>query len=73
MSALRVGEVVAGDDAPRLVGIPVLDRGFEVLAHRVGLLELPTQPAQQAHLGGAAYRLRAQICSLRSVLNPSRS
>jgi hypothetical protein len=44
-----------------------------VLAESVRLLQLPSQPAQEAHLGRAAYRLKDQICSLRSMMKPSRS
>jgi len=72
VSALRIGEVVATDDAACLGGIVVLDRSLEVLAQRIRLPQLPVQPAEEAHLGGAAYRLRAQICSLRSTMKPRR-
>ena len=34
------------------MGIVVLDRSLEVLAERGWLLELPSQPAKQAYLGG---------------------
>jgi hypothetical protein len=54
---LRVAELEAPDEAPRLGGVVVLDRGLEVLAERRRLLELAAEPAQQAdlssfHMGG---------------------
>ena len=73
MTALRFGKLIVSNDPARLSRVVVLDRRLEVLAHRVGLAKLAPQPAQQAHLRRAAYRLKAQICSLRSVTNPSRS
>src|SRR5262249_46615194 len=70
---LFVRERVARDDTPRFGRIVVLDRRLEVLAEHVRLAQLPAQPAEQADLRGAAHRLRAQINSLPSVVNPSRS
>jgi hypothetical protein len=73
MTALSFGEGIAGDDAPGFVGVVVLDRSLEMLAQRVGLAKLPAQPPEETDLGRPAHRLRAQICSLCSTLNPSRS
>jgi hypothetical protein len=43
VTTLRVGEVAhLLDEASRLCGIVVLHRGFEVLAKRDGLTELPS-------------------------------
>jgi hypothetical protein len=44
-----------------------------MLAHRIRLAKLAPEPAEQAHLCRAPYRVEAQTCSLRSVTNPSRS
>jgi hypothetical protein len=60
VAALRIGELVPADDPPRLGRVVVLDRRLQVLAQRIRLAELPPEPAQEADLGGAAYRLRAQ-------------
>jgi hypothetical protein len=51
VAALLVGEVEARDEAPRLGRVVVLDRRLEMLPQRRRLCELPSQPAEQAHLG----------------------
>ena len=73
MVVLVVRELEARDDPPRLGGVVILDRRFQVLAQRVGLAQLTTQPAAQADLRGASHRLKAHVLSRRSVTNPSRS
>ena len=72
MAALRLRELVAGDDPPRLARVVVLDRSLEPFAKRLGLAQLPPQPAEQADLRGAAYSASVQIASRRSIVNPSR-
>jgi hypothetical protein len=42
-----------------------------VLAQRLLLAQLPPQPAEEAHPGGAAYRLKDQISSLSATAKPS--
>ena len=73
MVALVVAELEVRDDAARLGGVVVLDRRLEVLAQRVALAELAAQPAAEADLAGAGYRLEAQTASRRSTTKPSRS
>jgi hypothetical protein len=52
VAALVCREREAVDEPPRLLGVVVLDRGFEVLTDRRRLGELAAQPAEQAHLRG---------------------
>jgi hypothetical protein len=49
---LLVAELEAGEETASLGDVVVLDRGFEVLAHRDRLPQLPPQPAEEAHLCG---------------------
>ena len=49
---LVVAELEAGEQAPGLGYVVVLDRRLEVLAHRNRLPQLPAQPAEKAHLRG---------------------
>jgi len=46
------GEREAGDDPSGLRRVVVLDRGLEMLANLARLGELPSQPAEEAHLCG---------------------
>jgi len=71
--ALVVAELELRHDPPGLRGVVVLDRRLEVLAQRVGLTELTAQPATEADLARAGYRVKAQVPSLRSTTNPRRS
>ena len=48
MPSLGLSEVVQPDQAPRLDGIVVRDRGLEPFALRCGLAQLPAQPAEEA-------------------------
>jgi hypothetical protein len=73
MTALRFGKLIVSNDPARLSRVVVLDRRLEVLAQRVGLPKLTTQPAAEADLAGAAYRLETQVVSRRSTTKPSRS
>ena len=73
MALLRLGEVEAPDDPACLGGVVVLDRRLQPFAQRLRLAELAAEPAEQADLCCAAYRLKAQCCSLRSTRNPFRS
>src|SRR5216684_6578187 len=52
VAALLVREREACDEPARLGRVVVLHRGLEVLADRVRLPELATEPAEEAHLGG---------------------
>src|SRR2546423_9139855 len=47
---LLVAELEAGQETASLADVVVLDRGFEVLAHRDRLPQLSPQPAEEAHL-----------------------
>ena len=49
---LLVAELEAGEEAPGLGDVVVLDRGLEMLAGRDRLPQLPSQPAEEAHLRG---------------------
>src|SRR6187397_2110236 len=51
VAALRVGERRGRDEPSHLVGVVVLDRGFEMLALRCRLAQLTAQPAEEAHGG----------------------
>src|SRR5512145_2706649 len=49
MAPLRRRERDQLDEPSNLRGVVVCDRGFQMLTLRSRLLELPAQPAQQAH------------------------
>ncbi len=53
---LVVAELEAGEQAPGLGDVVVLDRRLEVLAGRDRLPQLAPQPAEKAHLRGFHYR-----------------
>ena len=50
MPALRVAEVVLAEEPPRLLRVVVRHCRLEVLALRRRLPQLPSQPAEEAHL-----------------------
>ena len=52
VSSLVVAELEAGEEAPRLGHVVVLDGRLEVLAGRDRLPQLPPQPAEKTHLRG---------------------
>jgi nitroreductase len=56
VTALRVGEVEPGQQAPRLGRIVVRHRRLEVLALRGRLPQLAAKPAQEAHLRLLGHR-----------------
>jgi hypothetical protein len=47
---LLVAELEAGEKAPSLGDVVILDGGFEMLAYRNRLPQLPAQPTEKAHL-----------------------
>src|SRR5579862_1954855 len=51
VAPLRVAELEAGEQPPRLGDVVVLDRRLEVLAGGNRLAQLPPQPAEKADLG----------------------
>jgi hypothetical protein len=53
---LRVGELVLGEQAPRLCRVVVRDRGLEALAQRDRLTQLSSQPPEEADLRRAVGR-----------------
>ena len=64
VAALGRRELELRDDPARLGGVVVLDRGLEPLAERLGLAQLPAQPAQQARRCAARLTgLSAQTAS----------
>src|SRR5580692_4946459 len=67
MTPLPSGEVVLRNDPPRLMGVRMLDRGFQALAKRVSLSQLTTEPAEETDLGCARYRGRSHDDALRTI------
>ena len=56
MTTLRVGEVEGREEPTRLCRVVVRDGGLQVLALGRRLSQLPSQPAQEAHLGLFGHR-----------------
>ncbi len=73
MALLGDGELEPGDDPAGLFDVVVTDRGLEPLAQRLGLAELPPQPAKQAHPRRAFHRVETHTASLLAVTKPIRS
>ena len=70
MAALRRREVELLDDAPCLGDVVVSDRRLEMLAERLGLPELATQPAQQAYPCSPPDRLETHASDSRRFARP---
>src|SRR5262249_20341244 len=70
MAALLRREVELVDDAPRFGSVVVSDRGLEMLAERLGLSELTSQPAQQAHPCSPLDRLETHGWDSRRFADP---
>jgi hypothetical protein len=73
VARLGGGELKPGDDTPGLGRVVVADRGFEVLAERLWLAELPAQPAQEAHPRRTGYRVETHTACRFVVTKPIRS
>ena len=56
MAPLRLGEVEEVEQPSSLVGVVIVHRSLQSLPLRRRLTELPSQPAQEAHLGLLSHR-----------------